>query len=1012
MTSLIFRPYDFRHITAKDEYSTDSFHIYGLNEKSETLILRIDNAPAIKRFLLKDMTRYQEVYDLLTYLFSDCIETTGDLTGINLRKGKQLYYYRKNQQFFFIIVFRNKFLLDKTMRSISRNKTFQETLFPENNHVDQILYYITQRKLSFSDWLICENCFSVNEEKNKISRVKEYTGLRSNLRKAKEEEIPKVKLYPKFMAYDLEVNSRDTISFPKAQYPSNYIYMISVIIWQNDQIKRYILTWLDTYQFEGAEIILYENEEQLIRGFFDIIKKEQPNLITGYNIFGFDNEYLNTRRIHCAIDIDEIDCGYIKKSQVIFREESTAKANPTDKSYTMNITGIIEVDLLTYVRMTYQRNSYKLDSVGEDFLREGKHDMPAREMFKICQFSEKIKNQLKSDEEVCEDDIIKAVDDMTRVAKYCNQDSDLVRRLFDFFNLWTILNEFSNVMSISIENVFLKGMQIRCFSLIFNYAFPRGYILCGKIYGEKKPYEGAFVFPPKHGRKTNISTADFSALYPSIIQENNLCYTTMIPVTKELDGSYKLPGGINREDVLIFEFTEKEYVYEKKKKGKKPTGNTLNFIYAYYQGEPGILPTICRDLVAARQRVKDALKIEKDPIMKMVLTAREMAIKASANSIYGFTGAKYAYLPCYEVAQSITAIGRKSIGKVASYVIEIYSKKILEMIRSDDIDQAFLFIKEKINELGNNYAKTNIDEVVFEILEFITDKMDSFGGSDIVYGDTDSVMIDWNTPSTKVAFELAATVTKQITKYLFLPPMRLEDEKTAREMILLGKKNYQMKIVKDKNNPDNPKYPDEILARGDISVRREYCKYIKDVYRKMMDYCLNGDKLSTIMSFLMESIRKLINQEVPLDQLVFVNSVTGNYDPDIGSYMKLFVERLTRDGQPPKAGDRLEYLIVDNNEDKLGNKLMLLDEVREKPDIKIDVKYYLAKKMKKRFDDVIRKTFEASLPEEIANKGCTFGRMRNKSFCIEPINFIANGLKYGEKFDELAKVLVNVFRGY
>lgn len=47
-----------------------------------------------------------------------------------------------------------------------------------------------------------------------------------------------------------------------------------------------------------------------------------------------------------------------------------------------------------------------------------------------------------------------------------------------------------------------------------------------------------------------------------------------------------------------------------------------------------------------------------DPFMKAVLNGRQLALKVSANSVYGFTGAMIGQLPCIEISASVTAFGR------------------------------------------------------------------------------------------------------------------------------------------------------------------------------------------------------------------------------------------------------------------------------------------------------------------------------------------------------------------
>lgn len=50
-----------------------------------------------------------------------------------------------------------------------------------------------------------------------------------------------------------------------------------------------------------------------------------------------------------------------------------------------------------------------------------------------------------------------------------------------------------------------------------------------------------------------------------------------------------------------------------------------------------------------------------DPMMRNVLEGRQLALKISANSVYGFTGALVGQLPCLEISSSVTGFGRKMI---------------------------------------------------------------------------------------------------------------------------------------------------------------------------------------------------------------------------------------------------------------------------------------------------------------------------------------------------------------
>lgn len=64
----------------------------------------------------------------------------------------------------------------------------------------------------------------------------------------------------------------------------------------------------------------------------------------------------------------------------------------------------------------------------------------------------------------------------------------------------------------------------------------------------------------------------------------------------------------------------------------------------------GLLPEILENLLSARKRAKDELKRETDPFRQKVLDGRQLALKISANSVYGFTGAQVGKLPCLEIS--------------------------------------------------------------------------------------------------------------------------------------------------------------------------------------------------------------------------------------------------------------------------------------------------------------------------------------------------------------------------
>lgn len=132
-----------------------------------------------------------------------------------------------------------------------------------------------------------------------------------------------------------------------------------------------------------------------------------------------------------------------------------------------------------------------------------------------------------------------------------------------------------------------------------------------KVQGNEGQYEGAVVIEPTRGfYKEPIATLDFASLYPSIMMAHNLCYSTLVPAHRVKN--YK------PEDLT-----------------KTPNGDYFIKIPV----KKGIVPMILEDLLGARKKAKLELAKATDPFEKAVLDGRQLALKISANSVYGFTGA-------------------------------------------------------------------------------------------------------------------------------------------------------------------------------------------------------------------------------------------------------------------------------------------------------------------------------------------------------------------------------------
>lgn len=151
-------------------------------------------------------------------------------------------------------------------------------------------------------------------------------------------------------------------------------------------------------------------------------------------------------------------------------------------------------------------------------------------------------------------------------------------------------------------------------------------------------YEGGLVLEPKAGLYEDfILVLDFNSLYPSIIQEYNLCYTTV----KREKGTEeeKEEKGDADGDVVIKE--DSQFVLPE-------LPQTVD------EQHLAPLPKLIRYLVQKRREVKGLMKNEKDPLKVKQLDIKQLALKILANSMYGCLGFTNSRFCATKIASTVT----------------------------------------------------------------------------------------------------------------------------------------------------------------------------------------------------------------------------------------------------------------------------------------------------------------------------------------------------------------------
>jgi DNA polymerase elongation subunit (family B) len=131
-------------------------------------------------------------------------------------------------------------------------------------------------------------------------------------------------------------------------------------------------------EVDGAIIETTSTESELLLKWSELIQTENPDIIIGYNIFGFDYEFMFRRaqENHCdqnflmlSRKMGEI-CGKISNGQYEIENTKVALASGEYDLRYYKTTGRLQIDMYTYFRRDYNLASYKLDDVAGQFISD------------------------------------------------------------------------------------------------------------------------------------------------------------------------------------------------------------------------------------------------------------------------------------------------------------------------------------------------------------------------------------------------------------------------------------------------------------------------------------------------------------------------------------------------------------------------------------------------------------------------------------------------------------------
>lgn len=652
----------------------------------------------------------------------------------------------------------------------------------------------------------------------------------------------------RILSFDIECSGRKGV-FPEPTHDP-VIQIANMVIRQGDPepFIRNIFTLKSCAPIVGSQVLCYEQEKELLKKWADFVREVDPDIFTGYNINNFDFPYLINRAKHLNVH-DFTFLGRIKDIKSVIKDSVLqSKQMGRRENKVVNFEGRVPFDLLLALVRDYKLRSYTLNAVSYHFLQEQKEDVHHSIISDLQNGTPQTRR---------------------RLAVYCLKDAYLPLRLLD--KLMCIINymEMARVTGVPLSSLLTRGQQIKVVSQLLRKSREKGYLMpAHQGQGSDDQFEGATVIEPKKGYYADpIATLDFSSLYPSIMMAHNLCYTTLLQ-----------PG------------VKEKLNLSPDKYSKTPAGN----FFIKKSVRKGLLPEILESLLDARKKAKADLKNETDPFKQKVLDGRQLALKISANSVYGFTGAQVGKLPCLEISGSVTAYGRSMIEQTKQEVEQRYN-------------------------ISNGF------------------KYDS----DVIYGDTDSVMIKFGNKTLEECMELGREAAEYVSSK-FIKPIKLEFEKVYFPYLLISKKRYAGLYF------TRPETYDKMDCKGLETVRRDNSPLVSNLINTCLQKILINRDPNDAVAYAKKIISDLLCNKIDISQLVITKELTKSDYAAKQAHVELALKMRKRDpGTAPKLGDRVPYVICSATKGtpaymKAEDPIYVLEN-----NVPIDFNYYLENQLSK-----------------------------------------------------------------
>ncbi|GBP39586.1 DNA polymerase alpha catalytic subunit [Eumeta japonica] len=604
-------------------------------------------------------------------------------------------------------------------------------------------------------------------------------------------------------------------------------------------------------QFKATKLTKCDTERELLSCFMAQLWKVDPDLVVGHDLQGYQQDLL----IGNVLDLNIPNwsrLGRLKRSTAPLKKFAAKDA----------FLGRLVCDIKLSAMELIRARSFDLDT--------------------LCTAVIKLKEGERV--EIIPEDLPRYYEnsrDLLQLVSLSMQDCSYILKIMCELNAIPLALQITQIAGNVMSRTLMGGRSERNEFLLLHAFTDKDYIVPDKVYGKKlreddldeqeeggnvtkkqgakkkAAYSGGLVLDPKKGFYDKlVLLMDFNSLYPSIIQEYNICFTTI-----------------------------------KRKTTATTDDDIANLVLPGSNIEFGILPTQIRKLVESRREVKKLMKTpDLSPELHTQYNIRQMALKLTANSMYGCLGFTHSRFYAKPLAALVTMKGRE---------ILMDTKEIVQK---------------------QNY--------------------------EVVYGDTDSLMINTNCLDYDQVFKIGNDLKKEINKKY--RQIELDIDGVFRYLLLLKKKKYAAVLI---SKTKNGEFTFTQEHKGLDIVRRDWSQLAAEAGKFILSQILSeqtqDERLESIQTHLMKLKDDLTNNRMPLSVLTITKQLTKHpneyADKNLQPHVQVALRLNTNNGRRFKKGDIVPYIICeDGTNNTATQRAYHIEELKNSDKIKVDYNYYLA----------------------------------------------------------------------